>query len=163
MGLRASASQTDQRHAGTDFDAGPLLANALLADPAVPSPRGWPPLGRRCPRQLLYSSKPLTVAPRTRRLLVQLSTAYQLSPALRLTLAASREQADTRQLSFSSANFAGTLPNVVRLATSTTSNHNWVGDATAQLPAHVSSPATAAHASLVCRPSSRGRQLEETQ
>lgn len=67
--------------------------------------------------------------PRTRRLLAQLITSYQFNPELTLTLHGSREQADTRELSYAPEDFAAPMPNVIEIATSTTSNRNWVADA----------------------------------
>ena len=127
LGLRASASQTDQRYAGTEFDGGSLLQNALLGIPALPArqatrtPNGPPdPLN-----ELNYYRS----TPRTRRLLAQLSASYQFSPELTLTLRGSREQADARKLGYAPEDYLAPVPNVVETATSTTSQHNSVADA----------------------------------
>ena len=88
LGLRTSASQTDQRYAGTEFDGGPLLQDALLAIPAIPAQRATGSANIQDPLNKLnyYRS-----TPRTRRLLAQLITTYQFNPELTLTLHGSRE------------------------------------------------------------------------
>ena len=129
VGLRASASQTDEHFAGTERDQGPVLQDALLA----------PPLEKPVqPGASLYYNDPLywlhyvARSPRTRRLLVQLSANYQFSDALSLSVRGSREQADARQLGYSPVFSAASSgpPNVVETQTATTNTHNWVADAT---------------------------------
>jgi TonB-dependent SusC/RagA subfamily outer membrane receptor len=126
LGLRANANQTDQRYAGTEFDGGPLLQNALLGIPAVPARRV---VGSRSILDPLNELNYYRSTPRTRRLLAQLSATYQFSPALSLTVRGSREQAEARELSYSPDNYPPAVPNVVETATATTSNRNWVADA----------------------------------
>ncbi|WP_310393700.1 TonB-dependent receptor plug domain-containing protein [Hymenobacter sp.] len=123
LGLKASASQADQRYAGSRFDAGPLLENALLARPAVlpgtPAPRFF-----NSPQfELDY----FRGEPRTRRLLAQLSATYQLSDALSLRVRGSREQTDARALGYSPD--SSPTPNAVETSTSTTVGHSSVLDA----------------------------------
>ncbi|WP_188561199.1 TonB-dependent receptor plug domain-containing protein [Hymenobacter frigidus] len=127
LGLRASASQTDQRYAGTEFDGGPLLQNALLGIPTGPGRRTTGPLNN--PPEPLHELNYYRSTPRTRRLLAQLSATYQFSPELTLTLRGSREQADARKLGYAPKDYLTPVPNVVEIATSTTSQHNWVADA----------------------------------
>ena len=129
VGLRASASQTDQRYAGTDFDGGPLLQGLLLGIPAVPARNASTSNASLLPnpRQELdyyYST------PRTRRLLVQLQATYQFSPALQLTVRGRREQAEARELSYSPDKLPPAQLLVVGSGTATTSVQNWVVDAT---------------------------------
>ena len=127
LGLRASASQTDQRYAGTEFDGGPLLQNALLGIPTGQGRRTTGPLNN--PPEPLHELDYYRSTPRTRRLLAQLSATYQFSPELTLTLRGSREQADARKLGYAPEDYLAPVPNVVETATSTTSQHNWVADA----------------------------------
>ena len=127
LGLRASASQTDQNYAGTEFDGGPLLQNALIGIPAVLARRATGPLNS--PPDPLNELNHYRSTPRTRRLLAQLSATYQLSPELTLTLRGSREQADARKLGYAPEDYLAPVPDIVETATSTTSQHNWVADA----------------------------------
>lgn len=126
LGLRASASQTDQNYVGTEFDGGPLLRSALLGIPAVPVRRAPGTGGGPNP---LHELDYYRSTPRTRRLLAQLSATYQFNPELTLTLRGSREQADARKLGYAPEDFLAPVPNIVETATSTTSQHNWVADA----------------------------------
>lgn len=123
VGLNASVSQTDQHYAGTEFDAGPLLREALRAAPAVQAgaPAANPLLN------LTYFAS----SPRTRRLLAQLGATYRFSNALILSVRGSREQADARRLDYSPENFDFGIPSkqVVETGTVTTSQYNWVVDA----------------------------------
>ena len=129
VGLRASASQTDEHFAGTERDAGPGLQDALLAAPldrpSQPSTSAYynDPLFR-----LHYTAR----APRTRRLLVQLNATYQFSDALRLSVRGILEQPDARQLRYSpdfGPAVISTAPSVAETQTATTTTHNWVADA----------------------------------
>lgn len=126
LGLRASASQTDQNYAGTEFDGAPLLHNALLGIPAVPARRA---IGSRNVQDPLDELTYYHSTPRTRRLLAQLSATYQFSDALSLTLRGSREVADAHELSYSPENYAPAVPKVAQTGTATTSNHSWVATA----------------------------------
>ena len=121
VGLRASASQTDQHYAGTDFDGSSLLQQALLAIPARPARTGT----RRAdaPVVLRELSQYHSTA-RTRRLLAQLNATYQFSPALGLTVRASRQLAVARQLEYSPEYFQST--NVLESGTDSTIVRNWV-------------------------------------
>jgi TonB-dependent SusC/RagA subfamily outer membrane receptor len=129
VGLRASASQTDEHFAGTERDQGPLLQDALLAAPLdKPTPPGTSPYYNDPLYQLHYLAR----SPRTRRLLVQLNANYQFSDALSLSVRGSREQADARQLGYS-PEFSSTASgptNVVETQTAITNTHNWVAEAT---------------------------------
>ncbi|GAA3981318.1 TonB-dependent receptor [Hymenobacter antarcticus] len=123
LGLRASASQTDQRYAGTEFDGRPLLQNALVGIP-VASAHNADPVPNPLEQVTFFYN-----TPRTRRLLAQLSATYEFSPELMLTMRGSREQADTRELGYAPENFLAPVPNVVETAASTTNQHNWVANA----------------------------------
>lgn len=126
LGLKASAGQTDAHYAGTEPDAGPLLQGALLAPPlAQPGRTGGGPYYIDPLREFKFFAH----APRTRRLLVQLSAAYQFSDALSLSVRGSREQADARELGYAPNDIMTPAPNLVETSTSTTTSHNWVADA----------------------------------
>ncbi|OGX91552.1 hypothetical protein BEN49_19425 [Hymenobacter coccineus] len=126
LGLKASAGQTDAHYAGTEPDAGPLLQGALLAPPLEPTGRtGGSPYYIDPLREFKF----FTRAPRTRRLLVQLSATYQFSDALSLSVRGSREQADARELGYAPDDIMAPAPNLVETGTSTTTSHNWVADA----------------------------------
>ena len=128
LGLRASASQTDQRYAGTEFDGAPLLYDALLGIPAVPARQATGSGNIPDPlNELNYHHS----TPRTRRLLAQLSATYQFNDGLSLTVRGSREQAEARELSSSPNDFytSPTVPDIVETGTATTNNHNWMASA----------------------------------
>ena len=123
VGLKASVSQTEQHYAGTSLDAAYLLPQALLAPP-TPNSRITRP-GPSPLAELAYYAR----APRTRRLLAQLSATYQFSPELSLSVRGSRELATTRQLQYGADNFLSTTPNKVENGTDSTTLHTWVLDA----------------------------------
>ncbi len=129
VGLRASASQTNQHYAGTLPDANYLIQEALLAPPVV-QPAGTSP-GYGYYRDPQFDLDRFAQAPRTRRLLAQLSATYQFSNALSLSVRGSREQTADRQLGYSPefSSVPTPTPNVVETATATTSIHTWVADA----------------------------------
>ena len=127
LGLRASASQIDQRYAGVEFDAGLLLRGALLGVPAVPNRQNGGSGGRS--DDPLFELNYFRSTPRTRRLLAQLSATYQFSPTLSLVLRGSREQADARELGYAPEYFTGPASAVVETSVSTTSSRGWVADA----------------------------------
>ena len=128
VGLRASASQTDQRYAGIDFNGGSLLRDALLAVPAVPDRQGSGSGGRGY--DPLFELNYFRGTPRTRRLLIQLSATYQFSDALTLTLRGSREQADARERRYGPDDFAAPASSIAERSVSTTTSRNSVADAT---------------------------------
>ncbi len=128
VGLRASASQTDEYYGGTAPDADRVLQDALLAAPVVRTQPAGSPFYRTDP---LYQLHFYARAPRTRRVLAQLSATYRFSDALSLSVRGSREQADARELGYSpDLNTASApVPTVAETSTSTTNTHNWVADA----------------------------------
>ncbi|MBJ6108921.1 TonB-dependent receptor plug domain-containing protein [Hymenobacter sp. BT523] len=116
--LKASASQIDQTHGGTTSDANLVLAEALLAAPAVRPNQLATPL-----RRLDFYSR----TPRTRRLLVQLGATYRFSPGLSLEVRASREQTASRALGYSPDVLpTGSATASIETSTATTGMHSRV-------------------------------------
>lgn len=105
-----------------------MLQDALLAAPVVRTQPAGSPFYRADP---LYQLHFYARAPRTRRVLAQLSATYRFSDALSLSVRGSREQADARELGYSpDLNTASApVPTVAETSTSTTNTHNWVADA----------------------------------
>ncbi len=125
VGLKASASQTDQHYAGTLPDANYLIQNTLLAEPAVRPGTANPAAYNDPLAQLHYYAS----APRTRRVLAQLSATYRFSDALSLSVRGSREQTADRALGYSPSDYLQPATTVGETSTSSTSVHNWVYDA----------------------------------
>ncbi|SFQ21096.1 TonB-dependent receptor plug domain-containing protein [Hymenobacter arizonensis] len=126
VGLNASASQTDQRYAGSQFHSGRLLQDVLFAKPAV-LPGAAPSTFLEDPlRDLNY----YRATPRTQRLLAQLNATYRFNDDWLLTLRGSREQVDARALGYSPVFIGQNLtPPVEQTSTSTTNATNWVANA----------------------------------
>ncbi|MCB2406683.1 TonB-dependent receptor plug domain-containing protein [Hymenobacter lucidus] len=126
VGLRASASQADQHHAGAEFDAGSLVQGFLFGIPALPA---------RDPYNLQYQPTPRrnldenSGTARTRRRLTQLSATYQFSNDLSLSARGSREQLEGEALTYAPKDYNTTGQHLVESATSTTTTRNWVVDA----------------------------------
>ncbi|UOQ53746.1 TonB-dependent receptor plug domain-containing protein [Hymenobacter cellulosivorans] len=126
VGVRASASQTNQHHAGQELDAGSLVRSYLLGIPAVPA-RTSSSYSPPAPR---YALDDYSQTARTRRLVTQLNATYQFSPSLSLTARGSREKVDAEGLDYTPNGFGpGPVP-VERTGTATTLAHNWVVAAT---------------------------------
>ncbi|WP_157807658.1 TonB-dependent receptor plug domain-containing protein [Hymenobacter chitinivorans] len=122
VGLRASASQTDQHYPGQELDAGPLVQRYLLGIPAVPartSSSYSPPTPR-------FALDDYSQTARTRRLVTQLNATYQFSPSLSLTARGSREKMDAEGLGYSPNGFGSGAVPVEHTSTSTTTARNWV-------------------------------------
>jgi TonB-dependent SusC/RagA subfamily outer membrane receptor len=126
VGLKVSASQADQRYAGREPDAGPLLQGALLGIPAVPARTMFMGSSVQNPR---YELDFYHATPRTRRLLTQLSATYQFSGALNLSVRGSREQVGVRRLGYSPEDPQAPTARVAETSTATTGSYNWVADA----------------------------------
>ena len=125
VGLRASASQTDQHYAGTEPNAARLLQAALLAAPTDRDGIGSRPFITDPLRDLTYYAS----APRTRRLLTQVVATYHFNDSLSLTAHLSREQSEGRMLEYAPDSYLlNPRPRVVEAATATTSVHSWVAD-----------------------------------
>jgi TonB-dependent SusC/RagA subfamily outer membrane receptor len=126
VGLRTSASQTDQHYPGQQLDAGPLIQGFLQGIPSVPARTAYYSSYVPEPR---YALDNFFQTARTRRLITQLNATYQLTPSLSLSARGSREKVDAEGLGFSPDGVgAGPRP-VVRTTTSTTTARNWVVDA----------------------------------
>lgn len=123
IGLRASASQTDQHYAGAEFDAGSLVQNFLFGIPAVPALDYNNYKNNFEPRRSLDEDSHTA---RTRRLVTQFNATYQFTPGLSLTARASREQQQAEALAYTPPNYNSTGQHLVESGTSTTDNRNWV-------------------------------------
>ncbi|MFD1468403.1 TonB-dependent receptor plug domain-containing protein [Hymenobacter caeli] len=159
LGLKASVGQTDAHYAGTEPDAGPLLQGALLAPPLAQSGRtGGSPYYSDPLREFKFFAR----APRTRRLLMQLSATYQFSDALSLSVRGGYEQANARELGYAPDDIMAPAPNLVESSTFTTTAHNWVADAVLRYR-RTFADRHALTASLTYLLQQRQRQLENSQ
>ncbi|WP_161787162.1 TonB-dependent receptor plug domain-containing protein [Hymenobacter sp. IS2118] len=126
LGLNASASQIDQRYAGSQLHSARLLQRALFASPAVLPNAAAGPFDINPLREL----QEYRTAPRTQRLLAQLNATYRFNEEWQLTLRGSREQADARALGYSPVDMGqNTTPTVAETSTGTTTATNWVANA----------------------------------
>ncbi|MCB2376569.1 TonB-dependent receptor plug domain-containing protein [Hymenobacter sp. BT635] len=123
VGVRASASQTDQHHAGQELDAGSLVRSYLLGIPAVPARTAY---YSYVPPEPRFALDDYSQTARTRRLITQLNATYQFSPSLSLTARGSREKVDAEGLDYTPNGFGPGPVAVEHTGTATTSARNWV-------------------------------------
>ena len=132
VSLRAAGSQIDQHQLSYEPNAGPLLRQVLLAPTAVPARTAN---GSVLPLDPLREANVAGRTPRTGRLLTQLHTSYQLTPALTLRAFGGYERVTTNDyyhLDYTTPNNFSNPPTIRRYQRSDSAEVNvksWVAGA----------------------------------